>query len=302
MLQLAKIADAKRLAGEIVALETQVAMAQWSKMANRDNVKTYNKKTRDELAQLAPGFDWNQYLDVLGAGAAKEFIVGQPSFFTAAAKLTDDVPLATWRAWLKWRVVQHYASVLNKELVDESFAFYGTTLHGIPRNRPRWKRAVETVQGSLGEAVGKLYVRRHFSPAAKGRMDTMVKNVIASYHQAFLNVAWMSPQTREKALAKLATFNPKIGYPKVLARLLRAADHSRRPGGRPASRTAFEWNRDLAKLGKPVDRDEWFMTPQTVNAYYNPSMNEIVFPAAILQPPFFNPRPTTPPTMAASAP
>ena len=236
MLQLAKIADAKRLAGEIVALETQVAMAQWSKMANRDNVKTYNKKTRDELAQLAPGFDWNQYLDVLGAGAAKEFIVGQPSFFTAAAKLTDDVPLATWRAWLKWRVVQHYASVLNKELVDESFAFYGTTLHGIPRNRPRWKRAVETVQGSLGEAVGKLYVRRHFSPAAKARMDTMVKNVIASYHQAFLNVAWMSPQTREKALAKLATFNPKIGYPKQLARLLRAADHSRRPGGQPASR------------------------------------------------------------------
>ncbi len=289
MLSLAKIADAKRLAGEIVAFETQVAQAQWSKVANRDNVKTYNKKTRDELAQLAPGFDWNQYLDVLGAGAAKELIVGQPSFFTAAAKLIDDVPLATWRAWLKWRVVQHYASVLNKELVDESFAFYGTTLHGIPRNRPRWKRAVETVQGSLGEAVGKLYVRRHFSPAAKARMDTMVKNVIASYHQAFLNVAWMSPQTREKALAKLATFNPKIGYPK------RWRDYSALRitrddlVGNLRRATAFEWNRDLAKLGKPVDRDEWFMTPQTVNAYYNPSMNEIVFPAAILQPPFFNP-------------
>ncbi len=288
MLLLAKVADAKREAAEILAFETRIAQAQWSKLDNRDSLKTYNKKTRDELGQLAPDFDWNRYRDAIGASAAQEFIVAQPSYFTSAANMAEAVPLATWRAWLKWKVVHHYASLLNKELVDEDFAFYGTALRGIPQNRPRWKRAVAAVERSLGEAVGKLYVEKHFPPAAKARMDRMVKNVIEAYRQAILNLEWMGPQTKEKALAKLATFNPKIGYPKrwrdysslritrgdLVNNLQRAA--------------AFEWNRQLGQLGKPVDRDEWFMTPQTVNAYYNPSMNEIVFPAAILQPPFFN--------------
>ena len=170
-----------------MAFETRIAQAQWSKVANRDNVKTYNRKTRDELAQLAPGFDWNRYLRRARRRAGQEFIVAQPSYFTAAAKMTDDVPLATWQAWLKWHVVQHYASLLNKELVDADFAFYGTTLRGIPQNRPRWKRAVGAVEGSLGEAVGKLYVEKHFPPEAKARMDAMVKNVIAAYRQAFQN-------------------------------------------------------------------------------------------------------------------
>ena len=226
MLSLAKVADADRAAAEILAFETRIAEAQWSKVDNRDNIKTYNKKTRDELAQLAPGFDWNRYFDAIGAGAAEEFIVAQPSYFTAAAKMVDAVPLATWRAWLKWKVVHHYASLLNKELVDADFAFYGTTLRGIPQNRPRWKRAVAAVEGSLGEAVGKLYVEQHFPPEAKARMDGMVKNVIEAYRQAFLNLDWMGPETKQKALAKLAAFNPKIGYPKRWRDYSCAADHA----------------------------------------------------------------------------
>jgi putative endopeptidase len=289
MLSLAKVAHARWLAAEIVAFETLLAEDQWSKVACRDNIKTYNRKTREELARLAPGFDWSGYLDAVGAAAAREVIVAQPSYFTAAAKMFDEVPLATWQAWLKWRVIQHYASVLNQELVDANFAFYGATLRGIPQNRPRWKRAVAAVETSLGEAVGKLYVQEHFSPQAKARMDTMVQNVIASYRQAFQELDWLSPQTKKEALAKLDTFNPKIGYPK------RWRDYSALQIARDdlvgnlRRAAAFEWNRDLAKLGKPVDRDEWSMTPQTVNAYYMPNMNAIVFPAAILQPPFFNP-------------
>jgi putative endopeptidase len=288
MLTLAKIADAPALATEIVAFETQIAEAQWSKVENRDSIKTYNKKTRDELAKLAPGFDWNLFLDTLGAGAAREIVIGQPSFFTAAARMTDTVPLATWRAWLKWMVIRQYAGLLNKELVDANFEFYGKTLRGTPENRPRWKRAVSAVQGEMGEAVGKLYVERHFPPDAKARMDEMVRNAIEAYRQAIGNLQWMSLPTKEKALAKLATFRPKIGYPK------RWRDYSsleiKRDDlvGNIDRSSIFEWKRELARLDQPVDRDEWFMTPQTVNAYYNASMNEIVFPAAILQPPFFN--------------
>ena len=180
-LTLCGIADAQAAAAEIVAFETRLAKAQWSKVENRDNVKTYNKRTREELVRLAPGFDWNLYLDGVGAGAVKELVVAQPSYFTALAAMADSTPLGTWKAWLKWKVVRQYASLLNKELVDADFAFYGTTLRGIPQNRPRWKRAVAAVEGCLGEAVGKLYVERHFPPEAKQRMDAMVKNVIAAY-------------------------------------------------------------------------------------------------------------------------
>lgn len=282
------VGDAHRAAAEIVAFETRLARAQWSKEDNRDNVKTYNKRTRKELGRLAPGFDWKLYFDVVGAGVAEDLIVAQPSYFTAVAGMVDSAPLRIWKAWLKWKVVHQHASLLNRALVDADFAFYGSTLRGIPENRPRWKRAVAAVDGSLGEAVGKMYVARHFPPDAKLRMDAMVKNIIAAYGQAIRDVDWMGPRTKQKALAKLAAFNPKIGYPKkwrdYSALLIRRDDLV----GNMQRAAAFEWNRQLARLGKPVDRDEWFMTPQTVNAYYNPSMNEIVFPAAILQPPFFN--------------
>ena len=235
MLRLAKVADAKRLAAEIVAFETQIAKAQWSKVANRDAVKTYNRKSRDKLAQLAPGFDWNGYFDAVGAGAAKELIVGQPSYVTAAAKMTDDVPLATWQAWLKWRVISHYASVLSKDLVDANFAFYGTTLHGIPQNRPRWKRGIETVQGrsarpwesSMSSSISPPRPSRGWTPWSRTSSPPTAR--------PSSNLDWLSPQTKEKALAKLATFNPKIGYPKKWRDYSALRDQPRRPGGRPAA-------------------------------------------------------------------
>jgi predicted metalloendopeptidase len=289
MLRLAKVAGAPQAAAAVVAFESRLAEAHWSKVENRDSIKTYNKKTRKELAALAPGFDWGLYLEALGAAAAQEVIVQQPSFVTAAAGMIDSTPLATWKAWLRWRVIRRYASLLGPELADADFAFYGTVLHGIPQNRPRWKRAVAAVEECLGEAVGKLYVQQHFPPQAKARVDRMVQAIIAEYRERFQNLDWMGPDTKRKALAKLATFNPKIGYPKKW-RDYSALDIRRDDlAGNVERAAAYEWNRDLAKLAKPVDRDEWHMTPQTVNAYYNPSMNEIVFPAAILQPPFFNP-------------
>ena len=287
-LSLCGVADARREAAETVAFETRIARAHWSKEENRDNVKTYNKRSREELARLAPGFDWKLYLDGVGAGAAEDVIIGQPSYFKAVGEMADATPLGIWKAWLKWKVVRQYASLLGRELVDSDFAFYGTALRGIPENRPRWKRAVAAVEGSLGEAVGKLYVARHFPPDAKLRMDAMVKNIVAAYDQAIRGLDWMSPSTKEKALAKLAAFTPKIGYPNkwrdYSALVIRRDDLA----GNMRRAAAFEWNRRLARLDKPVDRDEWHMTPQTVNAYYNPNMNEVVFPAAILQPPFFN--------------
>ena len=287
-LAICRVADAQRAAAEIVAFETRLARVQWSKEDNRDDVKTYNKRTREELVRLAPGFDWKSYLDAVGAGAAEELIVAQPSYFTAVAEMADSAPLGIWKAWLTWKVVHRHANLLNRGLVEADFAFYGSTLRGIPENRPRWKRAVAAVEGSLGEAVGKMYVARHFPPDAKRRMDVMVKNIIVAYGQAIRDLDWMSPSTKQKALAKLAAFNAKIGYPNkwrdYSALLIQRDDLV----GNMQRAAAFEWNRRLARLGKPVDRDEWFMTPQTVNAYYNSNMNEIVFPAAILQPPFFN--------------
>ncbi len=288
VLNLAKIGDAKQAAADIVALETRIAKAQWSKVENRNVDKTYNKMDLAALAKLVPGFDWQAYFHASGIKGVKELVVGQPSYLTSLAEMLDQVPLATWKVWLKLDIVHRYASFLNKELVDEDFAFYGTTLHGVPENRPRWKRGVAVVEGCLGEAVGKLYVAKRFPPEAKQRMDQMVKNVLEAYRLRFEKLDWMSPATKQKALAKLAMFTPKIGYPKkwrdYSALEIRRGDLV----GNIERHALYEWNRDLAKLGKPVDRDEWDMTPQTINAYYNPSQNEIVFPAAILQPPFFN--------------
>lgn len=288
MLSLAGVPDAKQVAADIVAFETRLAKAHWSKIDNRDSTKTYNKKTRDELAKLAPGFDWNLYLDTLGAKDAHEVVVAQPSYVTALAAMADAVPLSTWKAWMKWNAIRAYASLLSREMADAKFDFYGRVLHGIPQNRPRWKRAVGAVEGALGEALGKLYVAKHFPPEAKQRMDRMVANILEAYRHAFENNDWMSPETQRKALAKLATFHAKIGYPTKWRDYSALEIHRDDLVGNMRRAAAFEWNRSIAKLGEPVDRDEWHLTPQTVNAYYNPNMNEIVFPAAILQPPFFN--------------
>jgi putative endopeptidase len=288
MLTLAKIPDAKRAAADIVALEAKIAKAHWSKVENRDADKTHNKMDLAELAELAPGFDWQLYFRSIGAKDAEEVIVSQPSYLTSMAELLDTVPLATWKVWLTRNTLHRYASLLNAELTDADFDFYGKTLHGVPIDRPRWKRGVAVVEGCLGEAVGKLYVEKRFPPEAKARMDLMVKNILDAYRLSIRELDWMSPATKEKALTKLATFTPKIGCPKkwrdYSALEIRRADLV----GNIDRHAIYEWNRDLAKLGNPVDRDEWHMTPQTINAYYNASQNEVVFPAAILQPPFFD--------------
>ena len=273
----------------LYALEKQIAQAHWSRVDSRDDDKTYNKWKKADFAKKAPGFEWARFFEAAGLGTQGEFIVSQPSSFTGVAKLTRSVPLAVWRDYLTLHTTKDYAPLLSRAFVDEDFAFEGTVLSGQPQNEERWKRGVDQVSGALGEAVGKLYVERHFPPEAKREADLLVKNVIAAMDQRLANLPWMAPETKEKARAKLASFKPKIGYP-VKWRDYSALEVKRGDAVGNAERAAaFEYERNLAKLGKPVDRDEWFMPPMQVNAYANPTMNEIVFPAAILQPPFFDP-------------
>ncbi len=231
MLSLAKVPDAKRAAAEIVAFETKLAKAQWSNVECRDSTKTYNRKTRDELAKLAPAFDWNLYFTTAGIEEPKEVIVAQPSFFTALSGMLDSVPLSTWKAWLKWQVIREYASLLNKEMADADFAFYGTTLHGIPQNRPRWKRAVGAVDGALGQAVGKLYVEKYFPPDAKARMDRMVQNIIAAYRRAFQTQRLDEPRNQAEGVGQAGHLSPENRLPEEVARLLVAENPPRRLGG-----------------------------------------------------------------------
>ena len=289
MLGMAGDGDAARSAQDILALETELAGVQWTRVENRDPVKTYNKLTLPQLAELAPAYDWRRWVDEAGIGSRVDhLIVGQPSYLAGFSKLVATTPLPVWKTYLKWKLLSDTAPYLSKSYVDESFAFNDTVLRGIPQNRARWKRGVEFVEQSMGEALGKLYVARHFPPENKARMEALVGNLLAAYRQSIATLDWMSEDTRKEAQAKLAKFTPKIGYPKRwrnYGALVIAKDDL--VGNRMRAQ-AFEYRRNIAKLGQPIDRDEWGMTPQTVNAYYNPERNEIVFPAAILQPPFFN--------------
>jgi putative endopeptidase len=279
-----------REAAKIMAVETELARHHWDRVKSRDRTLTYNKKDRKQLDELAPGLDWTAFFHAFGAPEPeiREVIVRQPDYFSGLAALLDKIPLADWKVWLKWRLLSSSAPYLSKPFVDEDFAFSGRVLTGAPENRPRWKRGVALVGGNMGEAVGKIYVAKHFPPAAKERMKELVQNLIEAYREDIASLDWMGPETRKKALEKLAKFHTKIGYPdrwRDYSTLeIRADDLV----GNVRRADAFEVKRNLAKLGKPVDRDEWGMTPQTVNAYYNAVMNEIVFPAAILQPPFFD--------------
>lgn len=282
--------EARRRAEGIVALETRIAAAHWDVVARRDADKTYNPVTWDELPELAPGFPWHDWAREVG-GTEETFgrlVAMQPDFLTAVAALWDSEPLETWQDWLRWRIIGSRAPYLPSALVEEDFRFYGTTLSGTEEIKARWKRGVGAVEGALGEEVGKAYVARHFPPGHKARMEELVDNLTDAYRYSIERLPWMTPATREKALAKLARFTPKIGYPDEWR------DYSAlevRPDdllGNVRRSAEFEHAYELGKLGGPVDRGEWHMTPQTVNAYYNPVMNEIVFPAAILQPPFFD--------------
>ncbi len=274
----------------VMAVETRLATAHWNRVATRDATATYNLMTRADLADLAPNLPWDVWANRVGASDAvlDEVVVRQPSFFTGLSDELDAVDLDGWKTWLRWKVVHAAAPYLSQAFVEENFDFYGRTLSGVPQIRERWKRGVSLVESVLGEALGRLYVAEHFPPDSKERMQRLVAHLVEAYRQRISELEWMTPQTRQRALDKLDAFTPKIGYPD------RWRDYSALevlPGdllGNVGRAAAFETDRELKKIGSPVDRGEWHMTPQTVNAYYNPGMNEIVFPAAILQPPFFD--------------
>jgi len=277
-------------AERIVALETKLASAHWDVVKRRDADLTYNLRQFTDLAAEAPGFDWAGWVAALGVTPDKvaEVVVRQPDYLTAFAAAWSGGDIEDWKAWLRWRLINARSFMLTDELVAADFEFYGRRLSGTEELRERWKRGVSVVEGLMGDAVGRLYVERHFPPLAKARMDELVANLREAYRVSINSLAWMTPQTREKALAKLDKFTPKIGYPAKWRDYSTLVIDRDDLYGNYLRGYAFEYDRDLAKLGGPVDRDEWFMTPQTVNAYYNPGMNEIVFPAAILQPPFFD--------------
>ncbi len=289
MLAAAGDADAAANAKAVVALETEMARGQWTRVENRNPVKTYNKIELTKLVDLAPGYDWNMHLRAAGVeGKVNSVIVAQPSYLTAFAKLADTTPLATWKAYFKWHVISRYAPFLSKSFVDDSFAFSGTVLRGVPANEDAWKRGVRLVDGSLGDALGKLYVAKHFPPESKARMEKLVENLKVAFGQSIDSLDWMSPETKKEARKKLATMNPKIGYTSKWREYTEVQITKDDVIANLKSINAAEYKRNIGRLGKPVDRTEWGMTPQTVNASYNPRRNEITFPAGILQPPFFN--------------
>ncbi|MGN6795406.1 MAG: M13 family metallopeptidase [Streptosporangiaceae bacterium] len=289
MFELAGLPDADRAASRVLALETAVAGHHWDNVASRDEEKTYNLVTWTGV--LSEGPDLRGWLAAMDppAGAFDEVVLRQPSFSSGLASLLTDEHVPAWQDWLCWQVIHSAAGYLSEPFVQEDFDFYGRTLTGTPQLRERWKRGVSLVEQAMGEAAGRAYVARHFPPGARERMDVLVANLVEAYRQSIEKLEWMGPDTRRRALDKLVKFMPKIGYP------VRWRDYSNLridPKDLMANvraAKAFELQRQLNKIGKPIDRDEWWMTPQTVDAYYSPGMNEIVFPAGILQDPFFDP-------------
>ena len=305
MLALAGLAESfgssdEDLAERIMAVETALAKGHWDRVACRDVEKMNNPMSWQEIVDSAPDLPWHEWREGIRAAARTagieqtsflhEAIVTQPDYLPHAAGVWQETDLEDLKAWAAWHVVHGRATLLSRAFVEENFNFYGRTLQGTDELRPRWKRGVGLVESCLGEALGEIYVERHFPPSHKSMMESLVGRLIEAYRQSISSLEWMSPATRERALEKLALFTPKIGYP------VRWRDYSAVevvPGDVLASVRSVEQADtaySLSKLTKPVDRDEWHMTPQTVNAYYNPAMNEIVFPAAILQPPFFDPQ------------
>ncbi len=289
MFTLAGLKDADRRAAAVYALEGKIAAVHWTRVQNRDPQKRYNKLTIAELQAKAPGMDWKAWLDAVGLAGQPAVNVNQPSAIAGISKLVKKAPLAVWKDYLTLHVLTETAPLLSKQFVDTHFEMYGKILSGTPQNRDRWKRGVERVTDAMGEAVGKIYVARHFTPETKAHADALVHNLLVAMGQRLDGLAWMSSETRARAKEKLATYNPKIGYPKKWRDYSALQVVAGDVVGNEERAAAFEYNRRLARLGKPVDRDEWGMLPMTVNAYYNPVLNEIVFPAAILQPPFFDP-------------
>ncbi|MEK8032259.1 M13 family metallopeptidase [Ideonella sp. DXS29W] len=286
--KLAGMKDPADAAKRVMALERRIAEAHWDKVENRNPVKIYNPMTPAELTKAAPGLDWATFLKEARLGGVERLSVSQPSAATAIAKLYAEVPLADWKLYFKLHTLDDAATVLPAAFRDARFAFRGTALTGAKEQKPRWQQGITEVNAALGEAVGQLYVAKHFPPEYKARMQELVNNLLASYKDSIDGLSWMTPATKAQAQAKLSKYMTKIGYPDQWRDYSQLEVRAGDPLGNSQRAARFEWNRIAAKAGKPVDRSEWGMTPQTVNAYYNPSLNEIVFPAAILQPPFFD--------------
>ena len=288
MLALADLKDSAAQAQQIMELETAIADLHWTRTERRDRNKTYNKVEVIKLTDLMGGFNWGAYLEHVGLSKETDVIIREKSYFEKFSKLFSETPVEQWKTYLKWTVINSMAGILSDDFSNQNFDFYQTKLSGTPEQEARWKRGVNAVNGILGEVVGKIYVKKHFKPEAKERMVDLVENLRAAYGEAIVGLDWMSEETKKQALEKLKKFTPKIGYPdkwKDYSVLEISADDL---AGNYKRASFFSFHRQIEKLGKPIDRSEWFMSPQTVNAYYNSSMNEIVFPAAILQPPFFD--------------
>ncbi len=283
-----KTSDSQKISDEIMKLETRLAKASMTRLDMRDPQKMYHKTDLAGLQKLVPEIDWAQYFTLIGKPGIKNININQPEFFKEAGKMLKATPVNTWKEYLKYKLVNSFADFLNNDFVQARFDFYGTVLSGKTKMKERWKRIVEVTSNLLGEAVGKIYVAKYFPPEAKTQMVELVKNLKSTMKEHIQNLAWMTPGTKQMAVEKLETINLKIGYP----------DKWRDYSGLEIKKQSyilnviaanmFEFKRMVSEIDKPVDRAKWDMTPQTVNAYYSPNMNEIVFPAAILQPPFFN--------------
>ena len=288
-LKLAGFDDVDARAQRIYDLEKKIAVAHWTKVEQRQVERSYNPVAVADLPKQFPGVDWATYREGGGFAGESRVIVEAPSAFAGMAKLVSSEPLSTWKDYLAYHAIVRAAPMLPKAFVDANFDFYGTALSGTPENQPRWKRGVDMTNDALGEAVGELYVAKYFTPDAKAKADALVHNIIVAFDGRLANLTWMDPKTKVQARAKLAVFTPKIGYPAKWRDYSTLEIVKGDALGNAVRADAFEYQRNLDKLGKPIDRSEWGMTPMTVNAYANPVWNEIVFPAAILQPPFFDP-------------
>jgi putative endopeptidase len=287
---LAGWAEPATAARQVLDVETRLAKGHWERAETRDVLKTYNLTAHEDLEKLAPAFPWRTWATALGANeqTLAEVIVSQPSYLEHLSTALGEVPLADWKAWAAIRVIRSASPYLSSDFVDENFSFYGRTLNGTPELRARWKRGVSFVEGAVGEAVGEEYVARYFPPRAKEMMVELVGNLLEAYRRNIEALEWMTEETKQRAYRKLETFRPKIGYPDVFRDYSKLEVSPDDLLGNVRAVAAFDTDRELGKIGSPVDRDEWFMLPHQVNAYYNPGMNEICFPAGILQPPFFD--------------
>lgn len=288
VLQLTGDTDAANSARAVFALELKLAQIHWSPAQRRDVQATYNPMNLEDLKELVPNIHWPTVLEATGLGDEQNFIVAEKSAIVEGAALLDSIPLDTWKKYMAFHRVSDTASLLSESFDAAHFSFYGKTLRGTQEQRDRWKRGVALVDRNIGEGLGQAYVAKHFPPDYKGKMDVLVENLLAAFEIRLNNLEWMDDETRAQALKKLATFDPRIGYPSkwrdysaltiAPGKLFESVQNARQ----------FEWSRKVSRLNEPVDREDWYMTPPTVNAYYDPLMNQITFPAAILQPPFFD--------------